>query len=253
MFIVALTVATGILAFALGWFLSALTGGGIPAASNRGEAFGFAALGLAVGLVLGLSTVPLIGAVVAAGFALVGTLLSIYLPKPAPPPAPPPPAPPPPVSTVAPLPIRVWLFPFAITTILGMLLGICLRVNDALYFRSESLRDRFASVGFTPPQIEGIMERLANSIKDTVSVKAVIGDAKDKAITGLQADESDVDWKDFWERMTRLGLSHDQVLKELKQIAPAPVRAQIKQLETQKKTADEILKTVRQDHPEIGG
>lgn len=215
---------------------------------ERASAFGFAGLGLAFGVALGLSSSPVLGASLAAGFALIGTLIPLYFPKTA--------TADPTGTTPVPrlAPVGVWLFPFAVSTILGMVLGLALRVNDALDFRPQNLRERFLAQGFTEKQATDIMERLASSIHDPATAQAAAAGTKEQAKAtepGLQTAAAHVDWKDYWARMDRLGFPPNRVLAEFKKIAPPKALGQIEQLEAE--SAKEILKTVRRDNPEIGG
>jgi hypothetical protein len=219
-----------------------------------------------VGMALGLSTSPVLAGAITAGFALIGTLLPIYLPKSEAAEAPeeettpkPKPEPPRPIS------VNVWLFPFATATALGMILGIALRVNDALDFHHDpSLREQFLGQGFTEQQTTEIMERLAKTIRDATSVSSALDSvatiqAKAKSAnsaareTGLQANTSEgpFDWKGFWNQVNKAKFSDARKVEELKKLAPTPIVDEIKKLEEQ--SAESILKIVRGQHPEIGG
>jgi hypothetical protein len=245
-------------ALALGWSLGRRRGNPSESNASPSPAPGFAALGLAFGMTLGLSNTPVLGTSIAAGFALIGTLLPAYRRQPEPGES----------GTSAQafqtIPVGVWLFPFAVAMTLGMLIGIELRVNDALDLRGENLHDQLLRKGFTEQQTEQIMDRLAGSIDD-VSAVAHLGPPHETEIashlpttetrheTGLQGAEGRIDWKGFWGRMGRLKASQAQILEALKKIAPASVLEEIHSLEAKKQSAESILKTVRHDHPEIEG
>ena len=195
---------------------------------------------------LGLSNAPVIGASIAAGFALIGTLLPAYRRQ----------AEPGESGSLAPalptIPVGVWLFPFAVALNLGMVIGIELRVNDALDLRGENLHDQLLRKGFTEVQTEQIMDRLAGTIHNESAVKLLepmIGVQH----TLLQGNEGKIDWRDFWARMGRLKSSPAKVLETLKMIAPDPVLEEIHRLEAKQVDAESILKAVRRDHPEIEG
>jgi hypothetical protein len=215
---------------------------------------GFAALGMVLGLSLGMSAAPVIAATLTAGFALVGTLLAIYQPKP--------------VAGAAggggpkPIPIYLWLFPFAASLALSMLLGAAIRVNDALDFQPKAptppddLRIHYAKLGVSPEQVTKIMDRLAQEIPKEpigkVEPKPVVT-ADLKRASNLQGSLAKLDWPEFWRRRKSNGDSDAKTLEELSKFAELQEDISRLRAEYAEKHADEIVKQLKEKFKEIGG
>lgn len=109
---------------------------------------GFAFLGLTSGLLVGLSSSPIIASVITAIFALIGSLLASYL------------ATRPPGAIVLP-PLSTWLAPLSCMTIVGVVGGITIRVNELLYFPpakvQRNLRNEYTQMGFSQAEVNQIM------------------------------------------------------------------------------------------------
>lgn len=156
---------------------------------------GFGLLGLAAGLIIGLSETPIIASIVASSFGLIGSLMPLYLNK----------------DKQGAIPnLEIWVGPFASLLIAGLLLGIAIRVNEWLYFPPEptipSLRAGYLAQGFTEEQVVSIMAEQAKAIAKNappppspapvpkppsgVSLKSVLQSVNlDSARTALEAAE----------------------------------------------------------------
>lgn len=139
----------------------------------------FAALGLFLGLCIGLSASPVVGGTITAGFTLAGSLMTTYLTRkdgagdasapekdnltapgksnitvPV-------------EGKVARVPwltstlIVSWLLPLALFLVVGLVLGITFRANDVLNFRRD-LHARLLSLGFDENQASKIMSRMVD-------------------------------------------------------------------------------------------
>jgi hypothetical protein len=134
----------------------------IASKSDRKFAAGYAFLGLAAGLVVGLSNSPVVASGITAGFALVASLLPYYVTEKA--------------ATrrrdgaaVSSLPpVGSWLAPLSCMIIVGVLLGITIRVNELLFVPNPTphvdLRSQYSAMGFSEPQIDRIMKGHADAL-----------------------------------------------------------------------------------------
>jgi hypothetical protein len=155
----------------------------------------FGLLGLLAGLLVGLSESPVVAATVAAAIGLAGQFVPSLLsgsrskaesdksrsvvlvlgrgrlrrgsrPAREPTSASTSTSTPPPSSTPDPPGDEVrWLLPFCLMAIAGVLLGIALRVNNALSFAPRNYRSQLWSEGFTAEQIQKMMDRFADERK----------------------------------------------------------------------------------------
>jgi hypothetical protein len=141
-----------LLGIVAGWVLASR----LAAGTSLTRSIGFAVLGFVIGLALGMSHSPVLGTTITGGFALAGVLIPIYVkprapqpdgsgvsqsPNEAVPAGAAPSAPQPDGARVVESPpAGEWLLPLGGALAVGMLLGIILRVNDLLDFRSRSLR-----------------------------------------------------------------------------------------------------------------
>lgn len=148
--------------------------------------FAFAALGLLVGFLIGMSESPLIAAAVTGTLTFVGTIIGkwwdqpekknetktedkTYTPDPANPTNPSLPT-----KTVTATNSTVtmrqgvfqinWLLPLALATLVGVVLGAGVRINGALMVRDQNIPARLKKLGFTDEQIEKIMARLSEKM-----------------------------------------------------------------------------------------
>jgi hypothetical protein len=139
-------------------FVSLMVGiglGQLVLKESRAILAGFATIGLWFGLVLGLSTSPIIGSTMTAGFAIAGTLIQSYLASRAPGPG----------GIALSPPSGRWLLPFAALTVAGMIVGIMIRTNDSFYFGEPNIKKDYIAKGFTPEQADTIMASLVKNIQ----------------------------------------------------------------------------------------
>jgi len=114
------------------------------------RSIGIAMLGLMAGFLIGLSQSPVIASIVTASFGLVATLASKYVA-----------GPPAQAGGANNGTLDDWLVPFVALAIAGLLCGIVIRVNELLLFRefrTENLRIEYERQGFTPAQVDRIMD-----------------------------------------------------------------------------------------------
>jgi hypothetical protein len=222
-----------------GFTLATLVGGvlGWLLARRESVGAGFAALGAVTGLMIGLSTSPVVAASVSTILGLLGVLVPIYFQRLAAAPAQPPPAA---DAQPAPPPLGTWLFPFAGALLTGTLAGVALRANDALNFASRSLRDQYQAQGFTEDQITAMMERHA---------KAVTGPpprtAENPGPTLLHSLPRPATWDDIWSKNYRDQDTADENLARIEAASPKDVQQAIANLRAEGKSAAEILDALK--------
>jgi hypothetical protein len=187
---------------------------------------GFVSLGIAVGLCLGLSASPILGMVITSTFTLLGVIAPLYFKQSDSS-----------VSNNDRLPhTQVWLFPFASSLSIAMLLGIFVRVNDSLNFQSNNLRVRYAALGFDEKQIEKIMDNLASS-EQPISLP--------KTGSSLQSFSSSTVWKNLYENAVQPDDGPKENLQRLKQLAPDDARRKIESLEKLNYSPEKILTEIK--------
>ena len=160
------SIAVGIL---LGKYASVTTG--------RSDALGYGLLGFVVGTLIGLSHSPVLAAAISAGVAVATSLLSrmgkdrILEGVPA-----------------ATNPWRTdWLTALAGAMLAGLVFGVVVRANDLLNFKSPDLRLALKAQGFSQPQVEIIMAKIASEITYDATKKAA--DNSKSFIQSYQLDE----------------------------------------------------------------
>ena len=197
-------VGLGLLAFLAG----VATGLWLQARQQQSTSWGIALLGALVGLLVGLSSSPVVAGTITAAFALATTLLPKFLERradredsaTAEPPS---------DSTRE---LR-WLLPFSALAMVGVIVGITLRVNNALDFGSRNLREEFREQGFTDDQVDRIMDRLAGEV--TPSKRDETADK-----TGLlHGQGSTLGWPEVWSFADVM--SDDSKLDFIRRQAPA--------------------------------
>jgi hypothetical protein len=217
------TAAAGLISGLIGLFVG--IGLGLLANGRKSVvAFvGFALLGCLAGLTIGLSESPVIAAAIAAAIGLIGQLAPSLLKggtgKAQPPlqrlrglPRARRGRPRKPVAgaaevqpvarnrnPAAPDPghdIR-WLVPFSALAIVGILLGITIRVNNALSFANADYPSRLASEGFTPAQIQKIMDRFVEETK--------YAPPPELPLTSLLSSEARSTLKEMWPKVAAIG------------------------------------------------
>src|SRR5262245_21222352 len=160
---------------------------------------GYACLGLVSGMALGLSASPVLGATITGVFTLAAVVIPILLKNTsegAPSNQPSPRC----VGTTAPvhlIAIGEWLFPLAMSLVLGMLVGVAMRVNDALNFEPADLRERYRAQGFSEKQVEMIMSGQTNAMASSSIASSPIG--RRNGGTSLQSDERGLNWASLLE------------------------------------------------------
>lgn len=120
---------------------------------------GAASFGLFIGLVAGLSGSPIASVVITSISAIVAAIAPRYFGE----------------SSGRTEPLAVYklvdcvplLFPLASSAVLGIVLGLFLRVNDAFYFErfrpKVSYREQLLDLGFTNQQVSRILDRIAET------------------------------------------------------------------------------------------
>jgi hypothetical protein len=234
------------------WFfliLSLLLGGVVGWLLSKRESIGagFAALRASVGLMIGLSSSPVVAASVTAIFSLIGILIPIFFEQ---------------KTGAAPValdskraepqvpPLATWLFPFGGALLVGTLAGIALRANDALNFSSPNLRDHYRAQGFTEDQINSIMEQYARAITGPPPV------TENKTHTSLQSVVKPVNWDDIWRENYLQNDNAEDNLSRIEAASPKEVKQAIGKMRQDRISAAAILDSLKKkfkpatgDHP----
>jgi len=194
--------------------------------NRRSITLGFGLLGLATGMILGLSNSPVIGGAITAGFTFAGSLIAHFFP---------------PITrsqddaeAAAPAVIDVtsWLPPFAGTLVVGILLGIVLRVNELLLFRTKSLRQTLLDDGFTTVQVDLIMERYSKEVRHEAYAAGA------KPVVGLISAESKATLRELLEQAQKSNMDSNKTLEFIRQVAPQPILDEIAAIEREKSPLD---------------
>lgn len=193
---------------------------------------GFGNLGLVGGLALGLSASPVLAATVTALFAFAAVLVPHFFSQPA--------------GEGGATPSPAWLRPLAWWLALGLILGIFLRVNDALNF-SQNLRSQYAARGFTDQQIEMIMAGHAAALAAAQpAAPAELGG------TSLQASERRAKWAKLLGVLIHPTDSPEKNLERVKSGVSSDDRERIKFLETHGMAPSQVLEVMKGWHAESG-
>jgi hypothetical protein len=221
-------VACGLFGIALGW-LSArkdLTGPG------------FATLGLVAGVMLGLSASPVVGTAVSALFGLFAILMPVYFQRVAPAPAPASAGEPPPAAASSIPSLNAWLFPFALGILVGIFVGIVLRVNDGLNFASANLKDRYTAMGFDADQVKTI---LASQVKAFAAAPPPVVLPKPDGTILHTLPARPTTWEVIWSATVVKDAKPEDNLARLKLAASPEVQKAIANLEAAGLSARAIL------------
>ena len=163
----------------------------------------YAAVGVFCGLVIGLSNSPVVSTTIASAFVFLGHYFTLkFKPENS-------------LSSLTAQPNHIWLLPFTLFAITGILAGITLKANNLLEYRS--VKDRLIhEIGFSSKQSEKILERWTNEVR--------ISDAQTEPRTVLLNDIIPVNsktasWKDRARKLIvlelRKGLGEEKVFKSL--------------------------------------
>jgi len=172
---------------------------------QRAEVPTFAVIGLLAGLVVGLSSSPVIAAAIGAAFTLAGALLSAYRAK---------------EQGHEMIPLQSWLLPFSLMAIVGVITGILIRANDLLTLQTKDLRAKYAELGFDSNQVKQILERLAT----TVTLESPRFHTTNSSLFAQQRNSTWADWE-------KLSLPDDQLVKSLQNDGPTAVRDAIHEMQ----------------------
>jgi hypothetical protein len=214
----------------LGTLLGAL--GGWLLAKWESVAAGFAALGAATGLMIGLSSSPIVAATVSSLIGLIGLVLPLYSQKQVP-------APQTSTTDQAAAPrLGSWLFPFGLALLTATLVGVALRANDALNFSSPNLREHYAAQGFTKDQIDLIMNQFAKALGATPApVKP--------PDTVLHTISRPSNWNDIWTANYKATDTPEVNLARIEAASPTAVKDAILTLRSQQVPAADILSALQ--------
>jgi hypothetical protein len=194
---------------------------------------GFGNLGLVCGMALGLSASPVLAATITAIFTLAGVLVPIYLgsPRAA-------------GESEGSLPgdPQRWLGPLASWLALGLIVGIFLRVNDALNF-SENLRSRYQAQGFNDSEINTIMAGVSTTL-----AKQTPGPAGEQDRTNLQAQERPENWAKLLADLVRPNDPPETNLARVKNAVGKDDLKRIHSLEARGMSAREVLEALKTWH-----
>jgi hypothetical protein len=130
--------------------------------ARRSDALGYGLIGFVVGTLIGLSNTPVLAAAISAGVAVATSLLSRIGKD----------------HVLEGLPGAMnqwraeWLAPLAGAMLVGLVFGVAVRANDLLNFKSSDLRLALRAQGFSQPQVEAIMAKIASEITYDATKKA---------------------------------------------------------------------------------
>lgn len=211
--------------------------GGLLTWKTRTNVLGASALGLLVGVIIGLSASPVVATAVTAGFGLATHLVNTFLTTRKAPPA----------EGVCTNSEARQLFhllgPFALLTVAGLLLGVTIRVNDYLYFRDADLKEYYTAKGFNEAQVEEIMDRLAANVSSEPPPGGTV--------VSLLSNTERIKWESVWSNAQAFDTDEEKLehIADYTQAIPA-VGVRIQTLQKQKKSIAEILNSLEK---EFGG
>lgn len=160
--------------------------------SSREKFFdGLAAIGAGTlaGLIVGLSESPILATGVTGAIGLASTVAPLLL-KPSND-----------ERDVAFVHLRPYVGPFAVFAAVGILLGITLRVNDALNLKDPSIRARLEVLGFSDVEVDQMIERYAADPSANELVSREISQITEASpgTSLLSNRETQAGWAKIWE------------------------------------------------------
>jgi len=193
---------------------------------------GFAALGGSAGMMIGLSTSPVVGTAVGAVLGVLALAIPVYFQKVAPEALKT-------TATEGVPPLGSWLFPFAAAVFLGIPLGLALRVNNALDFSSSNLRKHYEAQGFTQEQIDVLMDRHTKGGADFAPPPI------SRQPTVLHTAVRPANFSKIWRDTVNPDDPPDENLRRLQVASPKDVQAMIESLKRDNHRSQDILTALK--------
>jgi hypothetical protein len=217
----------------------------IKGTDEQQSTWGFVALGLLVGFLVGMSESPLISGALTGGFTLAGTVVGkLWDPSTSPKP--------PTIVVVGesepralmPIPAEGrsvnagWLLALCGGAVVGVVLGVAVRANRVLVFREQTIDARLVEVGFSPKEAGEIHQRWVKTIgfSDVIKAPGFPSSGVQSAQGELAVETKDTPrpptvepakpkfkWYEFWRDVEKMKSSPHEILEVLKGAVDVPL------------------------------